>query len=421
MQKLRKARIAAGTASQMKKRLLVIDQSDFQNIPVGGSTTFLRTVVPNLCQHFEVSLLGRSNDLSLHGRWTGNYLGSARFFAYGGLTSSSLIPGRIKTLFYLSRALKQIELENFDYLYFHQVETAIPFLKRLQVKKILHLHGLANPLSVSRFPLLRNGVFQSIYNAVFRYVKSHIDCVVSVSCPSGGPNELVITRQDNFHYVPVCVDKERFVPLNKIACRKLINLPPSGIVFGYIGRLSKSKCVNRSIEFIRHLVDQGQDVRMIIVGDGEVRSDLSMLAETLSIADRIHFFPACEYEDLPEFYSAIEIFLMASEAEGFPMVVLEALSCGVPILSTDVGAISTVVKDDVNGFIVSDFSPRGLAYKSGILLSGYASYSKEAVNSTMDYSADRIAAKIAQIILSCPGLADVEESTEAVSAGNSVR
>jgi len=382
------------------KHLLIIDQSDFINMPVGGSTTFLRTVVPQLSEYFDVSLLGRTSQPDLVGKWTVDYLGKARFFGFGRIGGKSrFIPCRIKTLSQLWQAKCFVKDLMPDILYFHQTETALPFVQFHSCRKALHIHGLANPLSVSRFPILRTRTCQEIYNSIFRLVERSVDLILSVSQPEpSDSNELPLSKGRPFHYIPVCINGTLFAPADKIEARRKLGLPPSAEIVGFVGRLSRKKNLEITLQALRHLADRGRFVHFLIVGEGEHENALKKMTLELGLFQQVLFVPAQSYTHLPDYYNAMDMFVMTSLAEGFPMVVLEALASGTPVVANVVGAIPDIIRDGINGCLLTSLEPGAVATAIDSVLNQRQALSNAARKSSEPYFADKIARRLAQVI-----------------------
>jgi teichuronic acid biosynthesis glycosyltransferase TuaC len=82
----------------------------------------------------------------------------------------------------------------------------------------------------------------------------------------------------------------------------------------------------------------------------------------------VHFVPEVEQERLRSFYAAADLLILASEREGMPNVVLEALACGTPVIATAVGGVPEVVDSSTVGRLVSERTPAALAREIVALL-----------------------------------------------------
>ena len=100
-------------------------------------------------------------------------------------------------------------------------------------------------------------------------------------------------------------------------------------------------------------------MRLVIIGDGEIRNELMTLADRLEISDQVSFLGA--RNDIHEFLSAIDIFILPSLWEGQPIALLEALAIGKPCIASDVDGIPEIITDRVNGCLVQPQDVEALA------------------------------------------------------------
>jgi glycosyltransferase involved in cell wall biosynthesis len=107
-------------------------------------------------------------------------------------------------------------------------------------------------------------------------------------------------------------------------------------------------------------------VKFLIVGDGPEKSNLEKLSDELKISEDL-LFPGYR-EDILDIINAMDIFVLTSFHEGLPMVLLEAMGLGKPIVATKVGGIPEVITDQISGVLVKPNDPEDLAQKSLYLL-----------------------------------------------------
>jgi len=109
-------------------------------------------------------------------------------------------------------------------------------------------------------------------------------------------------------------------------------------------------------------------VQFLIVGDGPERGELERLSGELGIRDAVHFVG--QQSDVRPFLHAMDIFLMSSAYEGFGIAPVEAMACGVPVVSTDVTGIRNVIQHGHSGLLVpfDDYVVEGLARSVGEVL-----------------------------------------------------
>ncbi|MEV7596900.1 glycosyltransferase family 4 protein [Kitasatospora sp. NPDC089797] len=129
---------------------------------------------------------------------------------------------------------------------------------------------------------------------------------------------------ERIHVVPNGVDGGYFMPVRDPVERPLQLL--------YVGRLSPQKNVGRLLEAIALL---RRPVRLRIVGDGELRGRLERQAAELGL-ENVEFAGAKLGPELVRCYAEAEAFVLPSDREGMPLVVLEAMAAGLPVIATDV-------------------------------------------------------------------------------------
>jgi glycosyltransferase involved in cell wall biosynthesis len=121
-------------------------------------------------------------------------------------------------------------------------------------------------------------------------------------------------------------------------------------VIGFVGRLSPEKGIGYLLRAASNLIKEGLDVCTVIVGDGEQAGALKEEARVLQIADRVIF--TGNRNDTPMLYAAMDVFVLPSLQEAFPMVLLEAMACGVPVIATRVGDVAEIIEPDTTGMLV---------------------------------------------------------------------
>jgi len=127
--------------------------------------------------------------------------------------------------------------------------------------------------------------------------------------------------------------------------RAKINVAEGDFVIGWAGRLSEIK---RPLDLVR-VAARVAGSRLVLAGDGELRSAVEQLATELEIDDRVCLLGYVA--DMGSWYGAFDTFLLTSANEGAPVVAIEALAAGVPVVATDAGGTRNVVDDGETGFL----------------------------------------------------------------------
>lgn len=151
------------------------------------------------------------------------------------------------------------------------------------------------------------------------------------------------------------VDTDLFRPVD--GCRwRALSLPAKAILLT-VGNLVPLKGHDLIIRALSDL----EGVHLQIAGEGPERSRLVALAEKLGVADRVRFLGVVNHEELASVYSAADVLVLASEREGWPNVLLEAMACGTPVVAAAVGGIPEIVNRPIAGTLFKERSPRAIA------------------------------------------------------------
>ncbi|PPD58702.1 glycosyltransferase [Dehalogenimonas etheniformans] len=162
--------------------------------------------------------------------------------------------------------------------------------------------------------------------------------------------------------VPCGVDPDLFRPIDRRQARMTLGFHDKPLVL-FVGRLDKLKGIDQLIEAMS-LVEV-PDCRLVVIGGDEYSraalERLKTLADILRISDRVEFIGAVPQRELPWYYASADVVAVPSYSETFGMVALEAVSSGTPVVSTDVGAASLIIKEGFSGSVVSGNEPSALA------------------------------------------------------------
>lgn len=123
-----------------------------------------------------------------------------------------------------------------------------------------------------------------------------------------------------------------------------------------VGHLKEGKGHRLAIDAMARL----ENYELTVVGDGPLRSELERHARDCGVQDRVLFTGRVAHGELPRFYNDADALVLASEREGMPNVVLEALACGTPVVATAVGGIPEILSDPVAGTLMTSHSPQAL-------------------------------------------------------------
>lgn len=177
------------------------------------------------------------------------------------------------------------------------------------------------------------------------------------------------------------IETERFKPADKAAARRAIGLDREVRIIGSVGRLAAVKGHRHLVEALAQLPG---DVHAVLVGDGPERDALEKLAQDLGVGHRLHLLGL--RADPERILPAFDVFCLPSLAEGLPRAVLEAESCGLPVVASDVGALAAALAP--GGRLVPAGDARRLAQAIGDVLAAPASVQATRAHVVERYSLD---------------------------------
>ena len=152
------------------------------------------------------------------------------------------------------------------------------------------------------------------------------------------------------------VDLAKFTPIPRIDARQELGLPADAEVLVSAGTLVERKGFHRVIECLPGLLAAHPMLHFVIVGgagpEGDMATKLKRLTRTLGLDDRVHFVGPLPNDRLKVPLSAADVFVLATSYEGWANVFLEAMACGLPVVTTNVGGNAQVVNDRSLGRIV---------------------------------------------------------------------
>lgn len=191
-------------------------------------------------------------------------------------------------------------------------------------------------------------------------------------CPCWGRKVIAISRQVKEHLMDDFgvkendirvihngIDTDKFKDLEDKAGMKnkfgLGNFP----VIGIIARLSDVKGHIYLIGAMKFVIKKIPDARLFIVGEGRMKAELVNLTKRLGLEKNIVFTP--DVDDTRDALAAMDIFVMPSLNEGLGLALMEAMSCGLAVVGSNVGGIKTLIQHGVNGLLVEPKDETGLS------------------------------------------------------------
>jgi len=215
----------------------------------------------------------------------------------------------------------------------------------LSVPVSITLRGTEVPLS--KIPKLKFRILKALQDAdkVFSVSNSLKEHVVGIGAT---PEKITVIGNG--------VDLTKFFPIEKALARKKLSIAEDQKVLISVGGLVNRKGFHRVIEILPQLLKNHPKLLYLIIGgaspEGNNREYLERLVNELNLSNHVRFLGVIEAKALHEPLSAADVFVLATANEGWANVFLEAMACGLPIVTTDVGGNTEVVCNDTLGYVV---------------------------------------------------------------------
>ena len=159
------------------------------------------------------------------------------------------------------------------------------------------------------------------------------------------------------------VDLERFKPLTEVkdAVREKLGISKNAVVVITVRRLVYKNGVDTLIDSAAMAIKKNSKLVFLVVGEGPDFAEVKAKIKQLEIGNNFRLAGFVSDEDLPLYYNVADFFVLPSKSgEGLPLVALEAMACGLPVVATNVGGISEIMTKDY-GKIVPPDNPAALA------------------------------------------------------------
>jgi len=319
-------------------------------------------------------------DFSYSGKHDINYIGISKngksknktsdkyqFYSLGKLIKRKLfIP---PTLVYLILLYKFIIRNKNRYreriLSFHQIDSAFPFLYPIKLGYgIVTIHGFHG--ASASLKRRENFTFFGkckifIFNLLEELVIRKIDKIIVVSREryayylSKYPN-----KKNKIVFIPPYVDHQKFFFRNdRKSLRKKYGYSEEDIILLYIGRIVKEKNIYLMVKCAEK-INIGTDrlnIKLILVGDGDDKVRIKGIIKSENIKN-VFLYSEMSHSHIPEILNCANVCLLVSSFEGTPMSILEALSCGIPVIASRVGDCPKLISNKKNGYLLNNISEK---------------------------------------------------------------
>lgn len=291
------------------------------------------------------------------------------------------IPIQIKNNLHLNAKFRAFQLEllkslivrkirNIDIIHANSIFLPFHRIFPSDAKLVITVHGdLLYEATYERGHLKKNS-FQ--YKITYSIIKESINRADALIAVSNYLKKILIQKYQanpsKIYVIPNGYDPTLFKPLNKMDIRKSIMLPTNKKIILTIGNLIKVKGHVYLIKALRYIIKQQKDILCLIIGDGILRNELQKEIDKYNLKKYIKLVGRIPHKEIPLWINAADVFVLPSLREGNPIVMFEALGCGVPFVGTIVGGVPEIITSEDYGLLCPPKDPKCLAEKILIAL-----------------------------------------------------
>ncbi len=409
-----------------KYSLTIFYQFDLWHSSIGGIQTVVRNFIKFAPPEFNVRLVGIDSTPEGEighkiGQWQRRELAgqSVDFFPLFRRSEDDL-RRLIPTSLRYALGLWGKDLAS-DFMHFHRLEPSL-FTRRWAGQKMLFVHNdIHQQMRSSEAKGILWRRFPWLYFAFERWLIPQFDQVLSCNSESTRLYKQQYPQlASRISLVNNCFDGDVFYPLSDQARadkrRQLaaqMGLKESTRFLLFAGRLHPQKDPLLLLEAIAKISDP--HIHLLVAGCGELAPAMAQKATQLNISERVTFLGALPYQALADLHRLASAFVLTSAYEGLPLVVLEALACGTPVVTTNAGETPRLLKPDA-GIVCGDRTPEAIAQAIETVLRSPEQFPTGAcIQNAVPYSAKSVVQSIYRDMLR-PESSATEPSSTAATA-----
>ena len=387
----------------MTIKLMIVNPIDPLGPKVGGIETFLKGFIEYAPEDTVISFVGITSDKNSRPprQWQRLRIGNKEFNFYPLFyekdeNKKKSIPLTLR--FAIALKLSSVKTEG-SVILCNRIES-VAALSSNSYPRVAVIHHDVQKQIIDKKGEFFWANFPFLYHLFEEHVFNSLNCIYTI-----GINSLNYYRScypeltNKFLRLSLWVDSAIFQPSDESKCllRQKVtslgySLPAMDKWILFAGRLQKVKAPLRLLGTFDEYNKINKNACLLIVGDGNMRVDIERQIKKSGMQNKIFLIGAVNAQALAFFYKASDALLLASDSEtGSSCCVLEALGCGLPVISTDVGDVRNFIKNGFSGEVVNTFVPSDLAGAIEKVLNNPHTYTKEnCADSIAEYTPKKV-------------------------------
>ena len=345
----------------MKPKVMIIEACDFNGFPMGGQLSHAL----HLVQVFgdRLALVGVSTDDTPVGAWTKKKVAGIVFdyFSVGRVDSSvkkPLIPRRLDAFLRLKYYKRQILSLGVDCAYVLAPEVMIA-ISRWGLRICYSFSGVENPLAMPRyrFGKLLAAPFEKL---LFSSLANHTELIIAAADKNA--IEKMLSRSQGL------LNSSKIIQFHTSVDTTIFNIDRGTRddvqpVFISCGRLNHVKGWDLILQAFIKVKNKLPLAHLYFLGDGEDRNILEAQIAEAGLQSAVIVKGFVDQVTVASLLNASKVFVLGSHREGWPTAILEAMACGLPVVSTRVSSVGDLIEEGSNGYVVATRNPEEFAAK----------------------------------------------------------
>lgn len=276
---------------------------------------------------------------------------------------------------------------------------AIKAARALNIKIVAHSHSQPENLFMD-MPKFIQPTLNNAWNSYLAWTYGKAESLIYPSEMARELLEKLGKKDQKSHVISNGINTEEFKSMPLGDFYKRFNIPENTIKLLFVGRLFPEKSIETLIKATPFIIKKHSNSHIMLVGQGHLRSKLEKLVKDLNVEKHITFLGLVSEEDKILALNASDIFILPSVAELEGMAVLEAMSCGKPIIISDSKMSASRFFVDGNGFLFETRNHKDLAEKALLIIKdeeGRKKMGKASLEKSKNYDINKSAEKLEEV------------------------
>lgn len=272
----------------------------------------------------------------------------------------------------IKKVLELHKLSNFDLLHSQSIGgyyfLVRKFNRKYSLPTVVSLHGTPLDELISRINIIKSGLsrislkdFLAILYWIEQYLLVYLRCIPRADAVIATSNEqeqtikrTLFVKERKLYKVFNGMDLSLFSPRIDIGdLREKLGICDKSKVLLSVARFVPDKGVDNIMRALPIILKKHKDLKLVLVGDGELRDYLTGLAHHLGIIDYVSFQGYVDLNELPKYFNLCDIFINATiRRNGYDLTMLEAMACEKVVVSSNIGSTPTLIENGIDGVLV---------------------------------------------------------------------